>query len=84
MKNNVFIYILKKIFCPFQSTWDKVWTCMEGGEGISLVSLMVGLALLLKRVKKLEANDAENKKKIDLLERKLDQLNQSRIDQLAN
>ena len=45
---------------------------------------MVGLALLLKRVKKLEANDAENKKKIDLLERKLDQLNQSRIDQLAN
>ena len=51
---------------------------MEGGEGISLVSLMVGLGLLLKRVKKLEANDAENKKKIDLLERKLDQLNQSR------
>ena len=57
---------------------------MESGEGISLFSLIVGFGLLLKRVKKLEANDAENKKKIDLLERKLDQLNQSRIDQLAN
>ena len=56
---------------------------MEGGEGVSLLSLFIGFGLLLKRVKQLEKNETENQKKIELLERKLDQLNQARIDQLA-
>ena len=73
----------KETYGMDQKTWDKVWTTIEGTEGVSIVSLIICLSLLKKKLTKCEKKIAEQDTKIAMLEKKLDLLHQARNDQMA-